>query len=294
MSRCDPNGATVWSTSITFAATVESDYGGAFAVDRSNNFCLAVAANADIMVVKFALDGTLLWTQRYDGPYGADRAGALAVDGAGNIIVVGASWTSPNGPQAPWDYSGFDIRVLKYAPDGTLLWSSSYGDTPGMEDQGDSVATDPNGNIYVSGIARSPKDGSQRVILKYSPEGTLLWRMRRGSLYGQLLLATDTAGDVFAAGGDRNSPTYSKLTAMKLGQKEPRLAVCTGLQNGQFHGSLVSPRGTQFEILGNTNLLGGAWQNVWTVTNFNGLVPFYDTQAGHHPMRFYRARAVTP
>ena len=306
--RYDPNGSALWTTNLNFGVgpTDEDLDGNGIAVDGSNNLFAAVSStvagdtqSGDILAVKFALDGTHLWTRRFGSPNRPDQASDFAADGAGNLIVAGDSWTAPNAPASPSDFSGFDIRVLKYAPDGTLLWSASYGDAANSEDRAQSVAIDPDGNIYIAGFTRLDPPATQfkGVVLKYSPDGTLLWRMRRNDY--PYYLATDSAGDVFAT-GSRNFRArtsggegwYSELLAMKLGQSEPRLAVCTGLQDGWFHGSLVSPRGTQFEILGNPDLLSGDWQRVWTVTNFNGLVPFYDPQAGQHPARFYRARAV--
>jgi hypothetical protein len=47
-------------------------------------------------------------------------------------------------------------------------------------------------------------------------------------------------------------------------------------------------------MLATTNLVGTNWQSIGTVTNFNGLVPFFDTDAGQYPMRFYRARESFP
>jgi hypothetical protein len=308
--RYDTNGTALWTTNLNFGVgpTGEDLNGNGIAVDGSNNLFAAVSSSVpgdaqseDIVAVKFASDGTHLWTRRFGSANRPDRASDFAAAGTGDLIVAGDSWTAPTSPASPSDFSGFDIRVLKYAPDGTLLWSASYGDETNSEDRAQSVAIDPDGNIYVSGFSRPtgqmmPNKG---VVLKYSPDGTLLWRMCRGDY--PYYLATDSAGDVFAT-GSRNFRArtsggegwYSELLAIKLGQNEPRLAVCTGLQEGWFHGSLVSPRGSQFEILANTSLLGGGWQTVWTVTNFNGLVPFYDPQAGQHPARFYRARQSGP
>lgn len=60
-------------------------------------------------------------------------------------------------------------------------------------------------------------------------------------------LACDAAGDLFAAGGRSfivgpAGNEAQEMIVMKLGQNEPRLAVCTGLIDGQFHGSFVRAR----------------------------------------------------
>ena len=54
-----------------------------------------------------------------------------------------------------------------------------------------------------------------------------------------------------------------------------------------FQGCLVSPQGSRFDIHATSDF--ATWQPVTTVTNFNGLVPFFDFDARNHAPRFYRA-----
>ena len=56
---------------------------------------------------------------------------------------------------------------------------------------------------------------------------------------------------------------------------------------GVRQGCLVSPRGSAFEIQATTDFQ--SWQPVDTVTNYNGLVPFFDRDNGPFGFRFYRA-----
>ena len=57
-------------------------------------------------------------------------------------------------------------------------------------------------------------------------------------------------------------------------------------------GCLVSPRGSRFEIQATTNFMD--WESLGSVTNWNGLAPFYDRDAGRHPAKFYRAQEQQP
>jgi DNA-binding SARP family transcriptional activator len=73
----------------------------------------------DILTLKFDPDGKLRWHQRYNGPGNdCDRPSALVVDAEGSVSVAGESYT-PKGKQEP---EGWHPVLLRYAPDGRLLW----------------------------------------------------------------------------------------------------------------------------------------------------------------------------
>ena len=71
-------------------------------------------------------------------------------------------------------------------------------------------------------------------------------------------------------------------------QQTPRLTLAGVPAPGVRQGCLVSPRNSRFEIQATTDFLD--WQDMGSVTNWNGLAPFYDRDAGQHPWRFYRAQ----
>ncbi|MBN2508352.1 MAG: hypothetical protein JXQ71_16860, partial [Verrucomicrobia bacterium] len=250
-ARFDTNGAVLWGTNLTFGPgiTHEDLNGTGIAVDHENNLLLAVSsaqpgvpASVDIVAVKFSLNGTHLWTRRYGAVNRNEYANDFAVDKSGNLIVVGAFWNSSTPPQTTSDRSGLDMLVLRYGSNGDFLWAATYGAFASFQDLANSVTTDHEGNIYVMGVSQTTNDVSiplKSVVLKYSPDGSLLWRMRRNDY--PWFLAANSAGDLFAVGTKAFFPQFSstELLAMKLGQVEPRVAVCTGLEEGTFYGVLV-------------------------------------------------------
>src|SRR5437879_1446970 len=56
------------------------------------------------------------WEQTYNGGY-EDNLQAMALDGEGNVYVLGYSNNSSNNPS---------LLTIKYAPDGTKLWQRRY------------------------------------------------------------------------------------------------------------------------------------------------------------------------
>src|SRR5215471_7411236 len=76
-----------------------SDYANAIAVDDKGNVHVTGSAcvtrapfRQDYATIKYDADGNELWVARYNGPANSlDIALAIALDGAGNVYVTGAS-----------------------------------------------------------------------------------------------------------------------------------------------------------------------------------------------------------
>ena len=90
------------------------DYAVALGVDFEGNIFVTGystgTANYDYLTVAYSNAGSLLWSNRFNGPANDnDFATALAVDGSGNVIVTGYSWTSGGG------YSYYDYATIKYS-----------------------------------------------------------------------------------------------------------------------------------------------------------------------------------
>ncbi len=75
----------------------------------------------DIMLIKYDLQGNLVWEKRYGVPGNFhERAVDMAMDEVGNIYITGES--SLEGPA-----SAFDFCTIKYTPDGTQAWVQRFG-----------------------------------------------------------------------------------------------------------------------------------------------------------------------
>ncbi len=101
-----------------------------------------------LVTQKYLADGTLAWTRRHDaggpssGDFGREPAG-LAIDDSGEVVVSGQIPNHSAGSTGP------DAVTIKYAADGTQLWSSTYnGSSNGGDEPRDLVLT-PDGSIFV-------------------------------------------------------------------------------------------------------------------------------------------------
>ena len=93
-----------------------------------------------------------------------------------------ATDASNNVYTANWDYNaGGDITLTKRDAAGNILWEVPYNNTDNTRHEVATwVETDNQGNILVSGTIRSGYSNpvnAASLLMKYSPAGTLLWRV---------------------------------------------------------------------------------------------------------------------
>lgn len=160
-------------------------------------------------VAKYAADGTFQWARRMggDGTGGfGDIGEALAVDGSGNVYVVGSFGSNADfGPFTPTSGDGF---VTKLDAAGNFQWLKTFtdGDGGGMGD----VALDGGGNVYVTRSINPSgtltNSNIFAVVDKLDPTGTsVLWEDKFGNTgssninYGRGIKA-DAAGNVYVTG----------------------------------------------------------------------------------------------
>jgi hypothetical protein len=105
----------------------------------------------------------------YLGGSGADIAGSIAVDAAGNTYVTGLTWsldfpTSNPVQPAPGGNSDMgDVFVAKLNAEGSALVYSTYLGGLGF-DYGQDIAVDGDGNAYVTGTTQSPDFPTQNPL----------------------------------------------------------------------------------------------------------------------------------
>jgi hypothetical protein len=159
VARLNTSGALQWNT---FMGNSNTQEGWGIALDGGGNVYVTglsfyswgspVNAHAGVrnaFAAKLNSSGARLWHTFMGGPDSDDGYG-IALDGSGNIYVVGrsiATWGSPVNPHAGG--GDFDAFAAKLNNSGTLLWSTFMGSTSG--DQGWGIASSDRGDVYVTG-----------------------------------------------------------------------------------------------------------------------------------------------
>jgi hypothetical protein len=152
------------------------------------------AGDVDVFVARYAPSGALLWARRFGSP-NYDRAYALEVDGAGDVVVAGRAgdgFPTTNGVLQPsfagdldaaGAYGNQDGFVAKLDADGNLLWATYFGG-PGRDFIRD-IAVDGSGDVYIAasqvtrdhphvspGSFDATRSGMDCVAAKLSGDGT--------------------------------------------------------------------------------------------------------------------------
>jgi hypothetical protein len=112
----DPGTAPLWAR--IYANGHGDDEAAAIAVDAAGNVHVAGRSKGngtgfDYFTVRYDSGGAERWAQRYDNIKGVDEAAAVALDGAGNVLVTGRSEGTG---------TGFDFLTVKYDSSGRTVW----------------------------------------------------------------------------------------------------------------------------------------------------------------------------
>ncbi len=168
-------------------------------------------ASNDIVVVKMAADGSILWIKQQPvmSTSESDILPEIAIDSAGNCYV---SYTTPGLVSGGTNIGLADIVVFKLDTNGNLVWIKELAtmNSP-LGDAGPSIAADPSGNCYVvydtfgaiSG-ASNQGTGQDIVVFKLDTNGNLAWIIQHPNMSTNQVdysssIGVDSAGNSYVA-----------------------------------------------------------------------------------------------
>ena len=231
--KFDANGNRLWAT--YYGGSIGAT-GNSVATDAAGNVYLAgttadstgiasggfqntCGGGQDAFLVKFDTNGNRLWATYYGGS-GAEWGNSVATDAAGNVYLAGTTTSTDSiaagGFKNIFGRGFWDSFLVKFDANGNRLWATYYG---GMFDNGNSVATDAAGNVYLAGTTTDStgiaSGGFQNTfgggldllygdayLVKFDANGNRLWATYYGGSGDEIgnSVATDAAGNVYLAG----------------------------------------------------------------------------------------------
>lgn len=130
-----------------------------------------------------------VWSRRVGSLNDNEKLWRMAVDEDGNVFVTGyIRGTFSDQGMSVTSVGGSDIVLLKYSPDGDLLWARTAGGP--NNDGAYGIDTDKAGNVYITGaysglavfgdtvVSNIDPDGVNlpfSFVARYSPQGDLAW-----------------------------------------------------------------------------------------------------------------------
>ncbi|MBC8072259.1 MAG: hypothetical protein IAG13_28315 [Deltaproteobacteria bacterium] len=171
LRKYSPNGDVLWTQTFDPSG---GDADRAFGVAVAQDDTIAVTGTAgvgmttgDIWTARLSADGVAFWEQTVDGPLGEhDSGNGVAVDDGFNVWVTGFVRTGAGDD---------DIWVGEYDSSGMLLFSEFVAGPAELEDHGQGIAVDADGNAFAAGYVSDVEFGGDVWLRKYAPDGSVAW-----------------------------------------------------------------------------------------------------------------------
>lgn len=168
----------------------------------------------DIFVAKYDSGGNVLWAVSAGGN-GDDQGLGVCTDSKGNVYVTGDfdSYSIIFGRDTFITKGVADVFVVKYDPNGHVIWARQAGSN--SEDAGESISVDANGNVYVIGYFSGPSiifgafmltnptfRDAHIFVVKYDSSGNVIWADQARSYSADFpsAISADAYGNVYGAG----------------------------------------------------------------------------------------------
>lgn len=216
VTKTDANGSLLWKKRIVgsisgeeFAYSVDCDQSGnAYVVGRF----WSPPNGSFAAIVKLDSNGNELWRNVYGN--GDEDFKLVKVDNTGAVYAVG-------GDYGVFGTSVTDVRVVKYSPEGAVLWTRAWTAEAISNSSSDvmtAITIDSANNLYLAGYGSWSGD-SECVSLKISADNSILTEQRlvgaSAAMGFEFLsdIVLDSLGNVYVCGRDSLSGNSDFMVA---------------------------------------------------------------------------------
>ena len=254
LAKFSSYGTVLWATYYGAGYATSDETSNNIATDSKGNVFITGAAGsnagivtsgayktsltgANVFLSKFSPDGVLVWGTYFGGNW-TDESNAVATDNDGNVFISGNTGSSTGIATSGAHQTAIAILgrqstafLAKFDNNGSLKWATYYGGRG--YDEANAIATDINGNAYLTGTTSSGEGIStpgayktvyqgggisyDAFIAKFSPNGDLLW----GTYYGGDLddegngIASDASGNIYITGWTQSTSAIATSGAFQ-------------------------------------------------------------------------------
>ena len=235
IQKLDANGNFLWVKQI---GGVNEEYGGSMTTDTNGNVYttgsfqeivdfdpgvgtvnLTSFGGQDIFIQKLDAYGNFIWVKQMGG-IGVDTGYSITIDDIGNVYTTGrfsdiVDFDPGTGINILTAVEGsHDIFIQKLDTNGNFIWAKQMGGN--SIDNGNSITTDTNGNLYTTGYFQltvdfDPGTGTANLtslgisdifIQKLDANGNFQWAKHMGGtgIDSGSSITTDINGNVFTIG----------------------------------------------------------------------------------------------
>ncbi|WP_338870567.1 DUF3616 domain-containing protein [Spirosoma sp. SC4-14] len=243
--RLSANGTVVWSKSFggsndDRADAVTRTADGTFAAlgytyssdgDVTNNHGVA-----DFWVVKFDINGSLLWQKSLGGSATDWGWGGIVPSSDNSLVVAGLTYSNNGDVVGSHSTTGMDLGgnmdywVAKLDKNGNLVWQRALGGS--ADDRAESIMAAPDGTFIVTGSSSSNDGdvsgnhgGGDAWTVKLGSNGSLIWQRAVGgsgsdfawSIAGTSATDFAIAGSSTSTDGDINTTHTTNFWVSRFG-----------------------------------------------------------------------------
>ena len=234
LAKYDSGGACLWSkrfgdassqsgvaaradaTGIVIAATFSGS------IDPGGGTPDVVLGSSDIVVARFDSSGAEVWNTKGGGT-ATDTATGLALDSAGNTLVIGSTaGTFAMGSVGLTSVGGDDGFVIQLNSTGNPQWLHAFSGAGEQQPHG--VASDSSNNVIVAGLYAQSMDlgtgpltsqGMNDIFLaKFDSAGNTVWAESFGAAGNDIgyAVAVDSANDIWMCGSYSGTVSFGGVT----------------------------------------------------------------------------------
>jgi len=208
----DADGEILWEGRAPVAGEIHPFLPPALTQDAEGNLLVVAHDDGDFLILKYALDGSLLWRRTYDAPGdGLDAARSVATDAAGSVYVSGRiNWSQ-------------GYATIKLDADGIFQWEQIEDGDIGSTFDFVEVGVGPDGDPVVVGNPESTCGVFETRVWKCdAATGEPLWVWSYPTDPCRSIepvdMEIDAAGNVIVTGfGNAGTPSAIRFQTLRHG-----------------------------------------------------------------------------